>query len=293
MDLQQLATFIKIAELSSFSKAAEALGYSQAAVTIQIKQLEAELDVLLFDRIGKKTSLTNEGLTLKQYAHSILQMVTDAKIALSDQTKLGGKLRIGASESLCTYILPSIISAFHTQYPQIALSLKAGNVSELSFLLSQNEVDLICLFAKETDFKMHQLLFAKPEPFAFVTSPIHPLATAKQLSLSALNGKDFLLTEPGCSYRESLEQLLLKNQITVQPLIEIGNTEAIKRYASAGLGIALLPYFTVQKECEANELITLPVSELPLSLSHQLLCHKSKHLSPILEAFITLYQKSI
>ena len=293
MEFQQLTTFAKAAELLSFSKTADKLGYSQAAVTIQIKQLEAELGVKLFDRIGKKVTLTNEGITLQKYALNILATMNEVQLVLSEAAIPNGSLRIGASESLCTYILPSVLADYHKTYPNVLLSLKTGNSNELFDLLNQNQVDLICLFGEKNSLTQHRILFEKPEPFVFLSSPSHPLSTASSLTLQDLENENFLLTEVGCSYRLVLERLFLGHHLTLHPLLEIGNTEAIKRCCGQGLGIALLPYFTAASECEKKELSILNTVPLEISLYHQLICHKQKYLSSALMAFINLYMYAL
>ena len=106
MELREIRTFLQIAQKQSFSKAAEALGYSQAAVTVQIKQLEEELGIHLFDRLGKKTVLTHHGEIFYRYAVTILGTVADAKNAVSASTELSGDLTIGTIESICESIIP-------------------------------------------------------------------------------------------------------------------------------------------------------------------------------------------
>lgn len=289
MELTQLNTFLKVAELLSFSKAAQALDYSQSAVTIQIKQLENELQVPLFERIGKKVNLTEEGETLKKYGTTILATVHEATCVLSRTATPNGTLRIGASESLCAYVLPSILAEYHKIYPNVALSLKTGTTSELLDLMAQNQVDFICLFAEKTLTNEHQLFFTQDEPFVFVVSTTHPLSKLTSIPLKALEYENFLLTEAGCTYRQILQYLFLENNLSLHPILEIGNTEVIKRCCIQGLGIALLPYFTVSDECQKNELSILDISPLNIHLYHQIICHKQKYISSTIQEFITLY----
>lgn len=293
MDFQQLHTFVTAAKLLSFSKTAELLGYSQAAVTIQIKQLETKLDTKLFDRIGKKITLTNEGTLFLQYAMTILDTFTEAQLALQDHLAPTGSLRIGASESLCTYVFPSLLAQYHAVYPKVTLSLKTGTSKDLLELLTHNEVDIICLFAEKMSPNQHKLLFEQKEPFVFVASPNHLLSHSSGISLNELAEERFLLTEPGCSYRLLLEELFTAHKLPLHPLLEIGNTEAIKRFCIQGLGIALLPYFTVRLECTKKELSLLDTVPTSISLSHQLICHKQKHLTTELSAFVTAYTQTL
>ena len=110
MEFRELSTFLQVAKLQSFSKAAKVLGYSQAAVTIQIKQLEQELGVHLFDRIGKQTSLTHQGSVFYDHAASIMRDIAQAKDAVSHPQKLNGHLCIGTIESICASLFPSLLT---------------------------------------------------------------------------------------------------------------------------------------------------------------------------------------
>lgn len=106
MEVRQLNTLIRAAQFQSFSKAAESLGYSQSAVTVQIKALEEEVGVRLFDRMGKRVILTAQGRRFLEYAHSILDTIHSARQAMSDDTDLNGCLHIGTLESLCFSVCP-------------------------------------------------------------------------------------------------------------------------------------------------------------------------------------------
>ena len=117
MEIRNLITFQRICRLKSFSKAAEELGYSQSAVTMQIKQLENELNVRLFDRIGKTIRVTNEGERFLAYADEIIKTANNALNDLSSNASPSGLLRIGILESVCTASLPRILSYYHARWP--------------------------------------------------------------------------------------------------------------------------------------------------------------------------------
>src|SRR5699024_9697340 len=117
MELRQLSTFIQVAQLKSFSRAAESLGYSQSAVTVQIRQLEEELHVRLFDRMYKRVVLTGQGRQFLDSAYSILQEVNRAALSLTGpEEELHGQLHIGTLESLCSARLPGVVRSFRVQH---------------------------------------------------------------------------------------------------------------------------------------------------------------------------------
>ena len=145
MEVRQLNTLIRAAQFQSFSKAAESLGYSQSAVTVQIKALEEELGVRLFDRMGKRVILTAQGQCFLEYANSILDTIHNARRALSEDAELEGCLHIGTLESLCFFRLPGLMHQFRVEHPKVSLRVTTGSPEELIEKMERGEVDLICI----------------------------------------------------------------------------------------------------------------------------------------------------
>ena len=143
MELRQITTFIRVAQFESFSKAAASLGYSQSAVTVQIRQLEEELHVRLFDRMYKRVSLTGQGLKFLECAYNIVQEVNHAALSLSVEGELSGHLHVGTLESLCCARLPGVVRRFRTLYPKVNLQITVGIPEELISKMERGEVDLI------------------------------------------------------------------------------------------------------------------------------------------------------
>ena len=138
MEFRELSTFLQVAKLQSFSKAAKVLGYSQAAVTIQIKQLEQELGVHLFDRIGKQTSLTHQGSVFYDHAASIMRDIAQAKDAVSHPQKLNGHLCIGTIESICASLFPSLLTEYHKLHPEVNISIRTDSPDQLLEQINEN-----------------------------------------------------------------------------------------------------------------------------------------------------------
>ena len=143
MELREIRTFIQVAQRKSFSRAAEALGYSQAAVTIQIKQLENELGIHLFDRIGKQTILTHQGERFYRHAVSIMKEVSRAASSVAEPKELSGVLSIGTIESICASIFPDLIRQFHERWPKVKISIDLDSPDVLMDRLDKNSIDLV------------------------------------------------------------------------------------------------------------------------------------------------------
>ncbi|MDO5293954.1 MAG: LysR family transcriptional regulator [bacterium] len=288
MEIRTLITFQKILETGSFTKAADALGYSQSTVTMQIKQLEAELGVLLFDRMGHKTSVNHEGLRFAKYASRIIAEANNALADLSSDGTPKGTLRIGILESICTAHLPLIVSQYHTLYPDVTTVIKIGTFPELQTMLNSGQIDILWTF----DHLLHPLewtlAFTYESPIIVVCSPDSPLLTKESLQLKDIAYMPFILTEKDCSYRIAFSNALAAKGYTPNVFLEIGSTELIKKFLEADLGLSVLPQYTVASELERNTLRTLSITDFDLHMHGQLFFHKSMWISPAITAFIQI-----
>ena len=255
MELREIRTFLQIAQKQSFSKAAEALGYSQAAVTVQIKQLEEELGIHLFDRLGKKTVLTHHGEIFYRYAVTILGTVADAKKAVS-----------------VSIVLDS---------PDVLLDR-----------MNKNSIDLVYLLDQPIDDKRFIKVLEAPENISFVSSSVHTLAKNDSTDLASVISHPFLLTEKNASYRFVLDRYLASLGKEIKPFLEIGNTEFIINMLKQNAGISFLPEFAVRHEVESGILSILPVKDFHMELYRQVLYHKDKWHTGEMDAFIELAKET-
>ena len=143
MELRNLATFVRAAELHSFSQAAKQLGYSQSAISMQIGQLESELDTRLFDRVGKTIALTPQGRQFFEYAQNILRMTENARNVMRNASVVTGQLRIAMAESICMSLFPATLCEFRRMYPDVQLTVKSGTTEDMFRALAQNDVDIV------------------------------------------------------------------------------------------------------------------------------------------------------
>jgi DNA-binding transcriptional LysR family regulator len=292
----------------SFSKAAEELGYSQSTVTMQIKQLESELEVELFDRIGKRIVLTEDGRKLLPYANEIITAADNARAILKDSLTPCGELRIGILESVCISFLPKVLNQYHQDYPQVSIIIKIGTLPELYQLLNNNQVDLIWIFDQKTDNTEWIKVLEEEIELVIIASRNHSILHKPELKLSDILDENFILTEKDCSYRRALEEIAIHKGKKLKLFLEIANTEIIKQFVAANLGISLLPKFTVEKESvvfpcgeenhpadsfklidsllDNKNLMILPIKDLSLKMYHQVFYHKNKWLTPAVKEFI-------
>lgn len=292
MEFRELSTFLQVAKLQSFSKAAKVLGYSQAAVTIQIKQLEQELGVHLFDRIGKQTSLTHQGSVFYDHAASIMRDIAQAKDAVSHPQKLNGHLCIGTIESICASLFPSLLTEYHKLHPEVNISIRTDSPDQLLEQINGNQLDLVYFMDKRVYNVKWEKVLEEPEEIVFAATADHPLAQRSEpLSLDDVLSYPMVVTEKNASYRLILEQYLAAMGKSLQPYLEIGNTDFILQFLKQNTGITFLPRFTVEKAVSEGYLRILSVKKFSIRTWRQILYHKDKWVTREMAEFIRLAQE--
>ena len=174
MEIRNLVTFVRITETQNFSRTAEQLGYSQSAVTMQIKQLESELHVQLFERIGKQVKLTQAGERLLPYALEILGAVRQAENIAREPAQIAGKLRIGTCESFVISVLPPVLTELTALCPQVEIITHTARIPDLIQMLRQNDVDILYFLDEKIYFPEWVKVSERPENIFFVASADSP-----------------------------------------------------------------------------------------------------------------------
>lgn len=293
MELRNIVTFVRIAEVQSFSKTAEQLGYSQSAVTMQIKQLESDLNTRLFERIGKQIKLTQAGERLLPYALEILNSVQRAENAVQAPKEVRGTLRIGTCESYVISVLPPVITEFSKVCPNVEISIQTALVSDLFSMLKQNDIDLMYFSDQRLYFPEWIKVFERPEKSYFVASASSPLASKKKISIERLLQEPLYLTEKGVSYRYAMEQVLAEKGVELHPFLEIGNTDVITSFILKNQGISFLPEYVINDYVKKGELVVLNTECPEITMWSQLVYHRNKCVTPQMSRFIELMLKYI
>ena len=293
MELRNLITFLKIVETGSFSKAAEQLRYSQSTVTVQIQQLEEDLKVQLFDRIGKKIYVTEKGRELETYAQKMIDLSQKITSIGGEELELQGTLRIAALDSLITASLPSILREFHTRYPKVDLIVKtADNVFDAERQLSQNEVDLAIVTHDKRSSKHFVKTILKETRFVFAAAPTRPLAQKQTVTLAEIAENDVIITNQQFYFSDmSNEDTKETLEYIIKPRFDIWNPIAAMELAKLDCGIAFLPYYLIQDAVKNGELCVLNVPELNFAVWLQMLHHEQKAITPQMTAFCKLMKE--
>lgn len=246
MELRLLTTFLKVAQLQSFSKAAESLGYSQSAVTVQVQQLENELGVRLFDRIGKTVSITHYGQEFIPYARDVVSAAARAVSFTVQERDLTGTLRIGTIESIMTASFGEILPLYHEHCPHVNTQLVEGDTKTLSDMLMHNEVDLIYTLDDMGYDAQRVKLFECPQEIVIVASPKHPFAAAKQLKLADLVNEPFVLMPQFNSYRHQFDMELAHQKLSIRPFLELESTSMVMQLLEHNPYLSVLPRYTAR-----------------------------------------------
>lgn len=286
VDIRALKTFILVSELSSFTKTAEKLGYAQSTVSSQIKQLEEELDVQLFERINRTVSLTERGKDILKYAHEIVNLSNKMREENSKEDRISGHITFVTADSMCNQLLGEAFLEFHRRYPEATVTFMTAGTGEMMRLLNHNEADLI--FTLDNHLYSTEYIIAYEEKVGvhFVANRNHPLADKEEVYLEDLLNEDMILTEKGMSYRRILDEKLASMSLEITPFLETGNANQICWLIEQGLGISLLPDYATEKAVEEGNLVYLKVKDFEIDIWKQLLYHKDKWLSPLIQTVI-------
>ncbi len=285
INLHQLATFQMVAKHCSFAQAAKELHFSQPAVSAQVHQLEEFLGVKLFDKIGRKTHLTQAGEALYLYSQKITELIEETLETMASlRSPHYGRLSVGADTTVGTYVIPPLLGKFLHLYPQVDITLDVVNRGYLLDSLISNRVDMVIMGKIPTEVPVFSVPFA-PNELVLIAPPTHRLAGCERVSFAQLARERFLLREPGSGTRAALEDTFRAAGMPLLVSMQVGNNSAIKQGVAAGLGIALISRVAIDMELETKRLVMLDVEGFPLMRQWYLIHLKEKNLPATARAF--------
>ncbi len=286
MNFNHLKIFWAVAKNLSYSRAAQELYISQSTVSIQVKKLEEELGVDLFEQLGKKIYLTKAGEELFAYAGKIFSLADEAKVAIDELKGIhSGRLVIGASTTPGIYILPPIISSFQQKYPDLDISLEVSNTHKVQEQLVANELDLGVVGQELANDQLYIELLLHDE-LVIITSADHALAAEPSISIDELARERIILREPGSNTREIIERKAHMLGHTLKAALQLSSVEAIKKAVAANLGVSIISRFAIDLELTSGVLKAHRFSDGQLLRQINLTYHKDKRLSPAAQAFM-------
>ncbi|BEO62285.1 LysR family transcriptional regulator [Serratia marcescens] len=280
--LRQLEVFTEVLKSGSTTQASVVLALSQSAVSAALADLEGQLGVQLFDRVGKRLVINEHGRLLYPKALALLEQAGEIEQLFRHD---GGALRIAASSTIGNYMLPEMIARYRRDFPAAPLELNVGNSQDVIVAVADFRVDLGLI---EGPCHMPELVtqpWLEDELVVFA-APDNPL-TREPPTLEALANAPWILRERGSGTREVLDHLLLAHLPHFQLVMELGNSEAIKHAVRHGIGISCLSRRVVAEQLASGTLVELPLPLPPLRRTLYLIRHRQKHISNALQRFLS------
>jgi LysR family transcriptional regulator, low CO2-responsive transcriptional regulator len=257
LDLHKLRIFVTIARLANFTRAADHLHMTQPTVSQQLAMLEVQLGTSLIERDTRRLRLTTAGETLLPYAERLLALADEASEATRAAAGLADRtLRLGVGHTLAIYLLPGLLSRYRAHFPQHVVRISAGNTAELLEAVAAEASELALVGSPASHPDLVITPFMQDRLFVAV-SPTDAWASRKEVELDELRQRTFLTREPGSALHASVVRLLGSEQLESDNVIQLGETEAIKRSVEAGLGVALIQGIAIEREVAAGNLIAL------------------------------------
>ena len=284
--LHQLRILKAIATEKNFTKAAAVLYLSQPSLSKQIKTLEKNLNTLLINRERNKVSLTESGKVLLQYSNRILALCEESCRAITD-LKNGdrGNLRVGASQTIGTYLMPRILALFAQNYPQIDLNVQVNSTRIIAKKIINREIDIAVVGGEISDDLKKYLTI---EPFVYdelslIISKSHPFARKAKIQKEDLYCLDFITLNSNSTIKKFIDKILIQNQIETQQLktiLQLNSIEGIKTAVSLGLGAAFLSSSAIEKEIKIKTIGVIKIENIEIKRKLLIIsnpeCYKSK-----------------
>jgi DNA-binding transcriptional LysR family regulator len=288
--LQQLKLFEAVARNSSYTRAAEEMFLTQPAVSIQIKRLEEQVGLPLFENVGKKIFPTAAGKAMYEASLDILGRVAELKNSVEE---LKGEVKGPLQLSVVTtskYFMPHLLGAFLQLYPEVEPRLKFTNRANVIDRLLNNEDDFVVMGQIPDDKNLETYPFLE-NILGIVAPPDHPLAKKKNIELKELMHERILEREIGSGTRSVFDNMMEKEGLKVEPYMELGSSEAIKQAVMAGLGIAVMSFYGLALERAAGKLVLLDVKGFPVRRRWYAVHLKGKKLSLVARTYLEFILK--
>jgi DNA-binding transcriptional LysR family regulator len=289
--LDQLRILKAIAAEGSFKRAADSLYVSQPAVSLQVQNLERQLDVPLFDRGGRRAQLTEAGHLLLSYGDRILSLCEETCRAIEDLQNLqGGTLIVGASQTTGTYLLPRMLGLFRQKYPDVAVQLHVHSTRRTAWSVANGQIDL-AIIGGEIPPELQDSLEVSPyaeDEMALILPMFHPFTRLNQIEKDDLYKLQFIALDSQSTIRKVIDQVLTRCGIETRRLkveMELNTIEAIKNAVQSGLGAAFVSISAIEKELQMGVLHRSRIEGVVVNRTLSVICNPNRYRSKAAEAF--------
>ncbi|MDQ0204758.1 LysR family transcriptional regulator [Pectinatus haikarae] len=291
MDLRNLITVKTILEMGTFQNAAKRLNYTQSTVTFQVQQLEQELSIKLFEKIGRKMILTQAGKDILPYIDTIIQSTEQISNYGKGTLDLTGSLRIALPETLLVYKMQPVLKAFRKQAPNVRIHLQTLNCYTIRDKIMNNGADIGIHYDVGGYTPAIRTEFLANFSLSLIASPAIAADQTDFLTENQRKTTVLISNDSNSIFQKLFDHYLEEKNISIEQPIELWSIEAIKKCVISDMGIAFLPTFTVENELNKRALQALATDLNDQRITAVCAYHKNKWLSPAMELFICLLKK--
>lgn len=291
MTLRHLKIFIRVADSGSMTAAAEALYISQPTVSQAIAELEDYYGVKLFDRLSRRLYITETGKRLLSYARHITALFDEMEKSMRNPDN-SGIIKIGASITVGTYLLPKLVNEFANRYPSLQIKAFTKNTKDIETLIIQNAIDFGVIegIVHTPDIVSNSFM---DDELVLVCGRSHPLFEAESISPFDLGKLNFIVREQGSGTRELFENIMAANDIKWHLAWECNGSDSLKTAAVNGIGVAVVSKLLVEDEVKAGTLSIIKPAGLDFKRKFSIIYHKNKYLTDAMKAFFDLCYSSV
>ncbi len=288
MDLGQIEAFVQVAQHRSFSKAADSLFLTQPSVTARIQSLERDLGEALFERNGRGVRLTEMGSAFLPYARRALKALQEGRDAIEGMRNLDiGALKLGSALTVSTYVLPKILRKYCSTYPGVEVSVHTGRSEQVLQMVLNDDVH--CALERTVHHPEVTTVPLYEDDLVLVASPGHRLARNRQATIEDVGREPLILYDKGSSYNQLIQGVFRQHGIVPHTLMELDTIEATKKMVEEGLGVAMVPKVSTEREFEQGTLAAVGISNASMPRRQiSLIFRKNRKHTRAVVAFFTL-----
>jgi DNA-binding transcriptional LysR family regulator len=286
LDFGQLEAFLQVSEHRSFSRAAEVLQLTQPSITARIQSLERELGEELFERSGRGVRLTDAGNAFLPYVERILQTLREGRDAVDEVRNVQlGSLRVGSAITISTYVLPKILHTFTQRFPGLDVVIRTGRSEQVLQMLLTDEIQVA--IARSLAIPEIESVHLYDDEIVLAVYPEHPFAESGKATVAHAAMEPIVLFDRGSSYYGLINNFFRQAGVIPNVAMELDSLEATKRMVEEGLGIALVPLATIDRELAAGVLVKVHIIDAdPVSRPISLMYRKNRKRPRTAQAFI-------
>jgi LysR family transcriptional regulator, low CO2-responsive transcriptional regulator len=284
LTIRQLEVLAAVGQEGTVTAAAETLHLTQPAVSMQLRQLEEQLELTMFETVGRRLQITEPGKELVRLAIELLARLDDLEQTARSLRGVGhGRVRLGVV-STAKYFAPRLLAQFLKLHARLEFKLTIHNRAEIIDQLQSYSIDLGIMGQPPDGMQLDGTPFA-PNPLISIGAPSHPLSLRRGLRPQDLTGQAFIVREPGSGTRNAMDRFFADHEVKIRQVMEADSNETIKQAVMAGIGLGFLSLHTVRPELAAGRVAVLDVRGLPLERQWYVVHSSQRRLTPAADEF--------